>query len=138
MFWLDINALKAQLRSGEFKERDIVPYIVADGILSQVFGMGRASAAGVDLLARLVGVAAILIGTWHVFERHDPESAVGFLPKYVALGWVVGFRLFLVFLPVMVIGGFAFGGYSGAFLLLMGALLWLIYYRQLGQCISEV
>jgi len=143
MYWINIKALKEDLRSGDYQDRDIVPYIIASGIMTQLFSIGGSNAGIFDLIAALIGIIAIVSGTWYVFGQHKQNSQASFLSKYISLGWVVGFRLFLIIIPVVIIAVILTATRANDESLLYGigilVLIFysIIYYLLLGKHISE-
>lgn len=143
MYWTNIKALKIDLSSGNYQERDIVPYIIADGILTALFSIGGSDTAVFDVINVIIGIVIIIVGTWYVFGQHQPNSQASFLTKYISLSWVVGFRLLIITIPLIIIGVFLTPLTAGTPLLygygiLIGVLYAIIYYLLLGKHISEV
>ena len=101
MYWINSRALKNKLRSGEFSERDAIPYIIAQGILINLSFLGDSPDTTNSLIAISLGILAVIIGTWFVFKKHAPNSNSSFLKKYVSLGWVVTIHCFLILIPVL-------------------------------------
>ena len=143
MYWINIKALKEDLISGDYQERDIIPYIIASGIMTSLGSIGGSDAGIFDLIAAIIGIIAIIFGTWYVFGQHKPNSQVSFLSKYISLGWVVGFRLFLTIIPIVIITVILTATRTNDESLVYGigilVLIFysIIYYLLLGKHISE-
>jgi hypothetical protein len=140
MYWLNIHALKSDLRAGQVSERDVVPYLIAEGILIQLSYLDGSGSSFFDYVDVLVGTAAVILGTWYVFNRH--RGGAPFLLKYITLGWVVGWRVLLVILPVFIVLALILGAMGGEGAVnfstsLFGAVYWYAYFRVLGDRIAE-
>ena len=98
MYFWRIAALKAQLRRGELPERAAFEYTLATMLLC-TFVTGPELAAvgaapGWNWLATAVGLAIVGGGTAAAYRANGGAGGRAFLPRYVALGWVVGVRVF--------------------------------------------
>lgn len=144
MYWINSRALKNKLRSGDFSDRDAIPYIIAEGILINLVLLLSGTPEGkTSLVSTVAGVLAVVLGTWFVFKKHNPDSSSSFLKKYLSLGWVVSIQFFLIFISILL-------------LVLVPAIIWgitsingelvanaaeiifyFLYYLLLGKYISE-
>ena len=142
MYWINIESLKADLQTGRFTERDAVPYIIADGILMSVFALADGYESPLDFLGAILGILAVIYGTWFVFNRHNSHSRSSFLMKYIALGWVVSIRCLLVLVPLIIVLTIPVAILGNAAWINLTSIIWAIifyfvYYYLLGKHVSE-
>lgn len=133
MYWLGIEELKAELRAGTLAERDMVSYLIAQGIVLQL-SLAEASANAFALVECVFGVLTTVFGTWYVFNLHVESSKSSFLQKFVTLGWVVSIRWVIFFLPLIVIAGCFLGDLG---LALAGIAFSLVYFWRLGEHVAD-
>lgn len=142
MYWIKIKKLKHELQTGSFTERDAIPYIIAGGILVALIPLTKTNGSVFDLIAVAYDILIIVLGTWYVFKQHNPDSASSFLAKYISLSWVVGFRCFLIFIPLMILSlipvvVWVDKSTSGWFPLVWEIIFSVVYYYRLGKNVSE-
>lgn len=142
MYWMKTKSLKHDLQTGTFTERDAIPYIIAESILVQLALFGGSEHIVFDSLNIIIGIAAIITGTWYVFNKHDKDSASSFLSKYVSIGWVVTVQCLLMLFPLaivitvpaMLIGNQFWIGFCE---IVFFVVFYLVYYYLLGKHISD-
>lgn len=142
MYWIKIKSLKHDLKTGTFTERDAIPYVIAEGILFQLALIVGSEQSIFDLFNLIIGIVAIIIGTWYVFKLHDKDSASSFLAKYISIGWVVTIQCLLIFLPLAIAIIVPAAIMGSKFWIGLGGVIWcstlyLVYYYLLGKHISE-
>jgi hypothetical protein len=142
MYWVNINVLKIKLQTGQFKEIDAIPYIIADGILTCLAGLAGGYTSPLDLVTACIAITAIIYGTWHVFKKHNQNSESSFLTKYITLGWVVHWRCLLVLLPLIIIFTIPVAMLGNETWIHITSSMWVIifyfvFYALLGKHISE-
>jgi len=144
MYWINTKQLKNKLRSGTFSDRDAIPYIIADGVLINLAYLGDSPDTAKSLVVIAVGILAVILGTWFVFNKHDPDSQSSFLKKYISLGWVVSVHCLLLFIPFLIVFAILLAAITGAREFVFevaptaGAIIFsILYYLLLGKHISE-
>ncbi len=139
MYWINIKSLKDDLRSGNCKERSVIPYIIAEGILIQLLAIFGTEITLFDFFSFIICVIIIIFGTWYVFEKHNQNSATSFLVKYITLGWVLNIRLSLIMLPIFIPLAIIINNriMYHAILSVSGIIILIVYYRLLGKHIAE-
>ena len=143
MYWINSRALKNKLRSGDFSERDAIPYIIAQGILINLSFLGDSPETATSLITIGAGILGVILGTLFVFKKHDPNSNSSFLKKYVSLSWVVTIHCTLLLIPFLIVT-ILLAATTGAKDVIFEAapatgavLLCILYYVLLGKHISE-
>lgn len=143
MYWINSRALKNKLRSGEFSDRDVIPYIIAEGILYNLSFIGDALNDTTSYVTIFAGILAVIFGTLFVFKKHDPNSNSSFLKKYFSLGWVVTVHCLIAVIPFTILT-IILAVITGAKDLIFEAapatgaiLFFVLYYLLLGKHISE-
>ena len=143
MYWLNLKSLKQDLRTGQFKDINAVPYIIAAGIMMifNIFFAGGYSSP-IDLLAFALAITAVVWGTWHVFKKHNENSESSFLMQYISLSWVVSLRCLLAFLPLIIILTIPIAILCNDIWINITGIVWsiivqFVFYYLLGKHISE-
>ncbi len=92
MYWLDLQALKNDLRQGPLAESQAFKYVLA-------FLLASAAGAGFDIAVGTPGWAPVGVGvicgfgTYICYRANGGAGGNDFLSRYVSLGWVVGVRM---------------------------------------------
>ena len=100
-----------------------------------------------DLVSMFLTVAILIGGTFHVYEQNGGKEGFDLVQKYIVLGWVVGFRVFLASVPVIIILGVIVrvlvllanidDAVSDMVIVICVATAEFIYYQRLGKHIRD-
>lgn len=92
-FWR-VDRLKARLNTGPLTDRELLPYVAANGA---AFGLALAFPPaypnGWDTAIGLLTIPLSMIGLWWVYRQNGGEAGRDFLPRCTVVGWVVGVRV---------------------------------------------
>jgi len=110
MFFWDINALKTELRQGPLAQPHAFAYVfVGFFLMSATFGIPGLWNAEISpatpwaWVTYVVTLALFAGGTYAAYRANGGADGVDFVARYLALGWVLTIRLFvLVFIPLLV------------------------------------
>ena len=111
MFFWRIDALKAQLREGPLAQPHAFAYVfVGFFLVNALFGfpgLWNAETSPVTPWAWATYVVTLALfagGTYAAYRANGGAEGLDFVARYLALGWVLGIRLFvLVFLPLLLL-----------------------------------
>ena len=143
MYWIGIKKLKKDLREGTFSDRDAVPYLIAEGVLTELGLLAGSKSNIFDIVAAVIGIAALILGILFVYKYHNRSSRSSFLACYISMGWVLSIRYILLFLPLVVVAAllgaiFHSTALTESALLLLTVVYYFVYYYKFAEHISEV
>ncbi len=144
MYFIRYQPLKDKLRDRTLGDREALPYVVVlyALIAAAVFPMHWEWNAW-DYASWVGSIAAGVFGTIYVYRCNGGRDGHDFVQKFFVLGWVVGFRCLLVFIPLIfaVAGICLFCGWVTQrtgwieFVLILG--FEVLYFQRLGQHIAD-
>jgi hypothetical protein len=98
---VNIKRLKATLRQGDLPARETAKYLAAQGALwSLLFIPSPAPPLDWALVAYPL---LSLCGVYYCYRQNGEESGRRFAERYLAIGWVVGWRAFFVLAPLFLL-----------------------------------
>jgi hypothetical protein len=111
MFFWRIDALKAQLRDGPLPQAAAFAYVFVGFFVMNAFfgipGLWNAETSPTTPWAwatYVVTLALFAAGTYTAYRVNGGPQGVDFAARYLALGWVLSIRLFvLVFVPLLLL-----------------------------------
>lgn len=104
MYFVQYNPLKQKLRSRTLTDDEALPYLVLDAIVATLLCLDISSDPlnPFDWVSLFLSVVITIGGISHVYNQNGGKDGVDLVQKFLVLGWVVGVRLFLTFIPVMI------------------------------------
>jgi hypothetical protein len=116
MFFWRIEALKAQLREGPLPQPSAFAYVFVGFFLMNALvgmpGFWNAETSPTTPWSWATYVVTLVLfagGTYAAYRANGGADGLDFVARYLALGWVLGIRLFvLVFLPLLLVALVAF------------------------------
>lgn len=110
MYFVKYQPLKRKLRERTLNDREAVVYLIVYSFLL-VLGFGMATGttdecSNADLAAwdyevfSLVFACIPIAGIYYVYVANGGKTGFDLIQKYYVLGWVVGIRFLVVFLPL--------------------------------------
>ena len=106
MYFWRIEKLKSELAAHPMSDRDVLPYVVVDAVLkSTLTSITMAFPISSYNIWNLLGtgwsIALAVLGTIYIFRQNGGVRGQQFLPRYFALGWVVGWRWFALYVSLI-------------------------------------
>lgn len=102
MYFWRIEQLKAEMAERPLSSRQELPYVIILVGLSVAAGyVPLLLENGWDRLGAAWSVAAVVLGTLHVYRRNGGAAGRCFLQRYLAVGWVVSVRWMATMLSVI-------------------------------------
>ena len=120
--------------------------MILEGVVTALLSLGISSEGlnAFDLVSMFISVAIVIGGTFHVYDQNGGAKGFDLVQKYIVLGWVVGFRVFLAYIPVMImlvcllVLGNLDDAVSDLLIVFCGAaMLQFIFYQRLGKHIRD-
>src|SRR5919108_1465185 len=93
MYFWRIEALKSDLAVRPMTDRQVLPYLVACGVLMAAVGIIPFGPPNKwDLVGGGWSMLLAIVGTIHVYRKNGGEVGLHILQRFLAIGWVVGIR----------------------------------------------
>ena len=149
MYFVQYNPLKQKLSSRSLSDGEALPYLILEGVVTVLLYLDISSEGlnAFDLVSVIISVAILIGGTFHVYDQNGGKEGFDLVQKYIVLGWVVGFRVFLASVPVIIILGVIVrvlvllanidDAVSDMVSVICGVAVKLIYYQRLGEHIRD-
>ena len=145
MYFVQYNPLKQKLSSRSLSDGEALPYLILEGVVTVLLYLDISSEGlnAFDLVSVIISVAILIGGTFHVYDRNGGKEGFDLVQKYIVLGWVVGFRVFLASIPLFLMLGVLIGlaniddAISDMLSVICGVAVKLIYYQRLGEHIRD-
>jgi len=150
MRWWNLSAAKRDLISGELTSRQLLPYVLAFGLLEtgsielSFLAPVSEDLGTTQILLVLLTLVLTVLGLLYVYRENGGAVGKQFLERLLVLGWVTGIR-FAVFLLLLFVVTGALAAFSdvaaGAIDSVMGPFLSLslgIYYVYLGHHVASI
>ena len=144
MYFVRYHSLKEKLSGRSLSDREALPYLVLYSTLFVLF-IAIPTIEGFnefDMVLMCLNVMFAIVGICYVYQQNGGKEGFDLIQKYVVLGWVVEFRLLLLYVPVflflVVVGERTlWGGYSDGLTVLISVIYQLIFYQRLGRHIRD-
>ena len=145
MYFVQYNPLKQKLSSRSLSDGEALPYLILEGVVTVLLYLDISSEGlnAFDLVSVIISVAILIGGTFHVYDQNGGKEGFDLVQKYIVLGWVVGFRVFLASIPLFLMLGVLIGlaniddAISDMLSVICGVAVKLIYYQRLGEHIRD-
>jgi hypothetical protein len=95
MEFININRLKSHLREGELSARETAKYLAAQGALQSLVFIPTPAESPADWAFVAFPLVSV-VGIYYCYRRNGGELGTRFAERYLAVGWVVGWRVALV------------------------------------------
>lgn len=104
MYFWRIDNLKAELASRPMADREALPYFIVDsGFTTLAIALPGSSFNLWDVMRMTWGIALAVFGTIYIFRQNGGSQGQQFLPRVLAVSWVVGVRWCVWVIPVYVV-----------------------------------
>lgn len=144
MYFIRYQPLKEKLRDRTLGDREALPYVVVlYALIAVAMFPTHWEWNSWDYASWVGSIAAGVFGAIHVYRCNGGRDGHDFVQKIFVLGWVVGFRCLLVFIPlIFVVAGI--GLFSGwvteetgwiEFTLMLG--FEVVFFQRLGRHIAD-
>ena len=145
MYFVQYNPLKQKLSIRSLSDGEALPYLILEGVVTVLLYLDISSEGlnAFDLVSMFISVAIVIGGTFHVYDQNGGAKGFDLVQKYIVLGWVVGFRVFLASIPLFLMLGVLIGlaniddAISDMLSVICGVAVKLIYYQRLGEHIRD-
>ena len=102
MEFINIKRLKSALSQGELSARETAKYLAAQGVLLSLVFIPTPGAEPPDWPFVAYPLVA-LGGVYYCYRRNGADVGKRFAERYLAVGWVVGWRVALVSITAVVL-----------------------------------
>lgn len=110
MIWFDLKNLESKIAKDDLTDKDGFHYLLAYFILMSISSI---LPSDTDILISLLqGGIFVIITIWGITELYKVNNEFDgkdFLKRFLAITWVIGFRLFLISLPILIFIGVSIG-----------------------------
>lgn len=115
MYFVRYGPLKQKLRSRSLSDREALPYfILVNACLTLAGAIATEGWNAFDTLSMWLSIFFVIGGTCYVYQQNGGKEGFDLIQKYVVLGWVLGFRMFLVlFVPLIILVILVFNVFLG-------------------------
>jgi hypothetical protein len=113
----NIKALKAELAQGDLRAPETAKYLAAQAVLVSIIFIPSPGHRAVDW-AFVANPLVSLLGLYYCYRQNGGETGLRFAERYLALGWVVGWRVGVVMVVLTPLS-------LGALLFATGNVAWL-------------
>ena len=110
MYFWNINALKEDIKQGDFTDKQVISYIVLSLFLYSVglefaylFPLTEPNYNIWDGIDSFLSIAVPVAGTLYAYKKNGGEVGKDFANKYFSIGFVLGIRFFVYLILPMVI-----------------------------------
>lgn len=105
MYFVRYKALKKKLADRTLSDREALPYLlIYTGGIALVTSIPSSDGFNKwDGILAFLSVATTLAGIFYAYKQNGGNEGYDLIQKYTVLGWVVGVRFFLCFIPAMII-----------------------------------
>ena len=98
MYMLRLRPLKEQLSAGRLPEREGLRYVLATfglfAVLAEVSSRIPMTASSAENVASVASFVIFVFGSLLTYSANGGDRGTDFLGRYIALGWVLGIRVF--------------------------------------------
>lgn len=101
MYFFRYHSLKEKLKSRTLTDREALPYLVLfSGIASAVYLIPPVEELNVwDWIGGGMSVVLAIAGVIYTYAQNGGKQGQDLIQKFVVIGWVVGVRCVLIFIP---------------------------------------
>ena len=143
MYFWRIEALKRQMITAPLGDRETLPYLIGDGVLTSVVGaLPPMFPTGGDTLQGLGGVPLAIGGTIWVYRQNGGQTGSELLPRYLTLSWVLLVRFVPLISALFIIATVAIPSFdlehTGPVSVILSAGTILLFYQRLGAHLRHV
>jgi hypothetical protein len=104
MYFIKYQPLKEKLRTRALSDREALPYLIILTALITFSSMPGVKAYNDwDWVSLGLGVILAIGGVLYSYRENGGNAGFDFIQKFVVLGWIVGVRCFLVFMPLIIL-----------------------------------
>lgn len=143
MYFVKYGPLKEKLSNRSLRDDEALPYLILESVVLTIFSLDISS-DGLDAFEMATVCLSVIIvigGLYHVYEQNGGREGYDFVQKYFILGWIVGVRIFLAFIPVFIVSFVVAVNLSRAGGNLLGVILFaiydIVYFQRLGRHIRD-
>ncbi len=143
MYFVQYGPLKEKLSNRSLRDDEALPYLILESVVLTIFSLDISS-DGLDAFEMATVCLSVIIvigGLYHVYEQNGGREGYDFVQKYFILGWIVGVRIFLAFIPVFIVSFVVAVNLSRAGGDLLGVILYaiydIVYFQRLGRHIRD-
>jgi len=111
MIWFDVQELEKRISRNELSDKDYFNYVLANSILLAIiiatfpnFGIG-----GLQYLSCITVVIITVWGMKTLYKANNTGDGQDFFKRLFAVFWVIGFKLYLLFITSLFLLGFIEG-----------------------------
>ena len=111
MYWLKLSALESEIKLGELSDQKGISYLLANFIVFSIASINSTESLttqdlGIELLGLIIQVLLIIVTIKQSYYIYAQKSNTGFVKSFLAVYWVIGFRLFLITIFVIIVSTF--------------------------------
>ena len=103
MYFWNINKLKSDFIEKKVTEKSTLHYLIAYTVLLCLNTMPYDNPNELDRFSAALMIPISILGILYAYSCNGGDKGENFLVKYFAIGWVVTIRLFIIFLPLMIL-----------------------------------
>jgi len=105
MYFVRYQPLKERLRESSVSDSEALPYLIADVALTALlFALPQSDGYNFwDGVSGCLSVATAVGGVLYAYKKNGGRDGYDFIQKYVVLGWVVGVRFLIAFVPIALV-----------------------------------
>ena len=144
MYVLNVVALKNELSLQDLPSAESLKYLIGFAFMS----LPSNAFASAMVLARqsyypLLSAGLFVAGVLYCYSQNGGSRGTNFLPRFIALSWVVSVRFLLVVTPalllMLLVSGVEWERFKASVLLTVASVvLALLYYYRLGVHVSDI
>jgi hypothetical protein len=114
MIWFNLKELENKISNDELSDRDGFNYLLAFFILSTIgYSLGSGNSSGwVKFIGLIISILINIWGLKTIYAANKEVDGKDFFKRFFAFYWVIGFRLFVIILPIAMIIGVLIGIFS--------------------------
>jgi hypothetical protein len=109
MYFWNVKRLKTELQSSRLSEREGFKYVLASCIVLTIlveFALRFPEpVSSLESIASLGSFAVMCFGTYAAYAANGGATGVDFVARYLALGWVLSIRVFVLSTAVFILVG---------------------------------
>lgn len=108
MYLWKIESLKEDIKNGDFKDKELIPYVVVSAGLyaASIEIVGYLPYEDTNAWRYVLSIFNVLIpiaGTIYAYKYNGGANGMNFASKYFSIGFVVGIRFVVYLIPLMVL-----------------------------------
>lgn len=105
MYFVQYGPLKEKLSSRSLRDDEALPYLILESVIWTILSLDILSDGldAFDMATVCLSVIIVIVGFYHVYEQNGGREGYDLVQKYFILGWIVGVRIFIAFIPVFIV-----------------------------------